>query len=173
MRNDFSRLLRSPGIRAGLIGGAAAALLSLLGLIPFFGCLTMPVSLVVYFGSGVLAAILQLRRRPRLATQNVTQAGFLAGLVAGLIDAIVGLLTVPLALAMTGGSQTIVTQLPVEITSLVDALGLTPQTVFGTAGLLVLAGLLALATIVLATLLSTLGSLLLAASRPSPGRPRP
>ena len=164
MRNDFSRLLHSPGIRAGLIGGAAAALLSLLGPLPFLGCLTLPVNMV---------AILQLRRRPRLATQNVTQAGFLAGLVAGLIDAIVGLLTVPLALAMTGGSQTIVTQLPVEITSLVDALGLTPQTVFGTAGLLVLAGLLALATIVLATLLSTLGSLLLAASRPSPGRPRP
>lgn len=167
MRDDLGRLLRSPGIRAGVIGGTLAALLSLLSLIPFFGCLTLPVSLLVYFGAGALAAVLQLRRRPRATTQGVTQAGFLAGLVTGLIDAIVGLLTVPLALALTGGSQAIVTQLPVEVTSLVDALGLAPETVFGTAGLLLLAAVIALATIVLATLLSTLGSVLLAASRPA------
>ncbi len=167
MRNDFSRLLRSPGIRAGLIGGTLAALLSLLSLIPFFGCLTMPVSLLVYFGSGVLAAVLHLRRRPRAGTQGVAQAGFLAGLLTGLIDAIIGLVTVPLALAMTGGSQVIVHQLPVEVTTLVDALGLTPQTVFGTAGLLLLAAIVAVATIVLATLLGTLGGLLMAASRPA------
>jgi hypothetical protein len=167
MRNDFGRLLRSPGIRAGLFGGTLAALLSLLSLIPFFGCLTMPVSLLVYFGTGVLAAVLHLRRRPRAPMQGVSQAGFLAGLLTGLIDAIVGLVTVPLALAMTGGSQAIIRQLPVEITGLVEALGLTPQTVFGTAGLLVLAVIVALATIVLATLLATLGSLLMAASRPA------
>ena len=132
----------------------------------------MPVSLLVYFGAGILAAVLHLRRRPRTPAQGVAQVGFLAGLLTGLIDAIVGLLTVPLALAMTGGSRAIISQLPVEVSSLVEALGLTPQTVFSTAGMLLLAVIVALATIVLATLLATLGSLLMAVSRPArPARP--
>ena len=87
-------MTRHPGLRAGILGAAASIILSLLALIPFFGCLIMPISLLLYVGIGMLAAYLQLRRRPQTSKQRIAQLGFLAGLVTGLADGVVGLATV-------------------------------------------------------------------------------
>ena len=157
-------MTRNPGLRAGILGAAASVILSLLALIPFFGCLIMPISLFLYLGIGMLAAYLQLRRRPHTSKQRVAQLGFLAGLVTGLADGVVGLATVPLALPLTGGSQAILAQLPPSVLDLVAGLGLAPADVFSTGGLFVLAALMAILTIVLATLLGTLGSIIYAAA---------
>lgn len=157
-------MTRNPGLRAGILGAAASVVLSLLALIPFFGCLIMPISLFLYLGVGMLAAYLQMRRRPHTSKQRLAQLGFLAGLVTGLVDGVVGLATVPLALPLTGGSGAILAQLPPSISDLIAGLGLAPADVFSTAGIFVLAALMALLTIVLATLLATLGSLIYAAT---------
>jgi hypothetical protein len=157
-------LTRHPGLRAGILGAAASIILSLLALIPFFGCLIMPISLLLYVGIGMLAAYLQLRRRPQTSKQRIAQLGFLAGLVTGLADGVVGLATVPLALPMTGGSEAILAQLPPWVADLLSGLGLAPADVFSTGGLFVLAALIAILTVVLATLLGTVGSLIYAAT---------
>ena len=127
-------MTRNPGLRAGILGAAASVILSLLALIPFFGCLIMPISLFLYLGIGMLAAYLQLRRRPHTSKQRVAQLGFLAGLVTGLADGVVGLATVPLALPLTGGSQAILAQLPPSVLDLVAGLGLAPAQLFSTGG---------------------------------------
>lgn len=157
-------LTRHPGIRAGLLGAIASIVFSLLALIPFFGCLIMPISLFLYLGVGMLAAYLQLRRRPQTSMQRCAQAGFLAGLITGLADGVMGLVTVPVALPLTGGSAAILAQLPPTVSDLVLSLGLTPAEVFSTAGIFVMAAILALLTIVGATLLGTLGSILVVAT---------
>ena len=82
----------------------------------------------------------------------------------GLADGVVGLATVPLALPMTGGSEAILAQLPPSVADLLSGLGLAPADVFSTSGLFVLAALIAILTVVLATLLATLGSLIYAAT---------
>ena len=46
----------SPSLKAGLIGAAAAVVLSLLGLIPCVGICTSLLMLVLYIGVGVLVA---------------------------------------------------------------------------------------------------------------------
>ena len=162
-------MTRHPGIRAGFLGAAASIVFSLLALIPFFGCLIMPVSLFLYQGVGMLAAHLQLRSRPqafmpRSAMQRSAQAGFLAGLITGLADGVIGLATVPVALPLTGGSEAILAQLPPSISDLVLSLGLAPADVFSTRGIFVLAALVALLTIVVGTILGTLGSILYVAA---------
>lgn len=156
-----------PGIRAGIIGAAVSVVLSLLALIPFFGCLLLPVSLIVYFGVGALAALFVVRRRPRASRQLIAQSGFLAGLITGLADALLGLAMTPLALWLTGGSEAILLQLPSSLADLIGSLGLTPAEVFSSSGIFVLAALLAIFTVVLATLLGVLGSILYSAA---PGR---
>lgn len=157
-------MTRHPGIRAGFLGAAASIVFSLLALIPFFGCLIMPVSLFLYLGVGMLAAHLQLRSRPQAFMQRSAQAGFLAGLITGLADGVIGLATVPVALPLTGGSEAILAQLPPSISDLVLSLGLAPADVFSTSGIFVLAALVALLTIVVATILGTLGSILYVAA---------
>jgi hypothetical protein len=45
-----------PGVKAGLVGGAALIVLNLVGLVPVLGCVALPLQLLFYIGIRVLAA---------------------------------------------------------------------------------------------------------------------
>jgi hypothetical protein len=73
----------SSGLKAGLIGAGVGLVLSLIGLIPFVGCCTGIIGLLVYAGVGVLAAYW-------LTPPRSAGAGAGAGAIAGLISGVGG-----------------------------------------------------------------------------------
>ncbi len=152
--------MNRPFLKAGLIGGAALVLISLIGLLPVVGCISLPLMLIGYVAVGALAAYWLPPRRE--AGPSAGQ-GALAGLIAGLISGLVNAILTPLGFAMSGGSQQLISQLPPETLLQLEQAGIDPNVLFGggtlagitllcclPAGLLVGAGLGALGGIILA-----------------------
>lgn len=153
-----------PWLKAGLIGGAALVVINLVGLVPVLSCLSLPLALVVYVVVGVLAASWL---PPRREAGPAAGQGALAGLVAGAIGGIAQTLLAPVALALSGGSQALISQLPPESLQVFRDAGLDPQMFFN-AG--TVAGVTALCClpvgIVVAAALAALGGLVYAAAKP-------
>ena len=124
-----------PGIKAGLIGGAVLVVLNLFGLLPVLGCISMPLQLLAYVGIGMLAGFWLAPRREggRAAGQ-----GAIAGLLAAAIGGIVSIVLAPVSLALTGGPQAILSQIPAESLAQLRSAGIDPSTLINsgtTAGL--------------------------------------
>ena len=153
-----------PGVKAGLIGGAMLVVLDLLGLVPVLGCLSLPLQLLGYIGIGILAGFWLAPRREggRAAGQ-----GAVAGLIAAAISGIVSVVLAAVSLALSGGSQAILSQLPTESLDALKSAGIDPNAVInpGTT-----AGLTAICCVPVGLLLGAglgaLGGLILAGIKP-------
>ena len=119
--------MKHPGVKAGLIGGIAAVLLNLVGLISVLACISLPLELLAYVAVGALAAYWL---PPRRETGRAAGQGAIAGLLAGLIGAVARTLLTPLGLAVSGGSQALISQLPPEALEAFTQAGLDPNLLF-------------------------------------------
>jgi hypothetical protein len=102
----------SSSIKAGLIGAAAAVVLSLLSLIPCIGCITSILGLLLYAGVGVLAAF--WLTPPRTAGAGAG-AGAIAGLITALAGGIVNMIITTIRFAAMGGPGAVMSQIPPEV----------------------------------------------------------
>ena len=62
--------MKSPALKAGLIGAAIVLVLNLIGIVPVIGCIGLPLELVAYVVIGALAA-LWMTPRARPAARRV------------------------------------------------------------------------------------------------------
>lgn len=76
---DKEEVTMSAWLKAGLVGIAILIVLNLIGLIPFLGCITAPLSLTAYIVVGVLAASYM---PPKRETGTAAGQGALAAVVA-------------------------------------------------------------------------------------------
>jgi hypothetical protein len=153
-----------PGVKAGLVGGAVLVILNLLGLVPVLGCLSLPLQLLAYVGIGVLAGFWLAPRREggRAAGQ-----GAIAGLIAAAIGGVVSIALAPVTLALSGGPQAILSQLPAESLAALRSAGIDPNTIINSG---TTAGLTAICCVPIGLLLGAglgaLGGLILAGVKP-------
>jgi hypothetical protein len=153
-----------PGVKAGLIGGAVLVVLDLLGLVPVLGCVSMPLQLLAYLGIGMLAGFWLAPRREggRAAGQ-----GAIAGLIMAAIGGVVSIALAPVSLALSGGPQAILRQLPPESLQALQTAGIDPRAIIN-AG--TTAGLTAICCVPVGLLLGAglgaLGGLILAGVKP-------
>ncbi len=156
--------MKSPALKAGLIGAAVLLVVNLIGLIPLLSCLTLPLELVAYIAVGVLAAFWMT---PRRETGRAAGQGALAGLIAGAVGGLIRAVLTPVSMALAGGSQVFLSQLPPESLQALQQAGIDPSTVFsgGTfAGIALLCCLPA--SLLLGAGLGALGGAIFAAARP-------
>lgn len=155
------------GLKAGLIGGAVAAVLQLVGLIPF-GCLGFFICLLilaVYVGTGVLAAYwLPI---PRSAGDGAG-AGAIAGVVAGIIGGIFSMIVSAIQFVITDGGAAIVSQMPPETLDILRDAGVNPSMFSGAAGIgavLAVGVLCCVGGMVFAAVLGAIGGAVFAAAQ--------
>jgi len=111
----------SSGIKAGLIGAAAAVVLALLGLVACLNCITPILTLLLYIAVGALAAYWMTP--PRTAGVGAG-AGAIAGLITGVVEGIVNMIIAGVRFASIGGQQAIISQIPPEVMEqLIEQLG--------------------------------------------------
>lgn len=153
-----------PFLKAGLYGGLALLITNLLGLIPVVGICTLPLSLLIYGAVGVLTAY--WTPPPRTAGYAAGQ-GALAGLIAGVIGGILQVILTPVSMAMTGGTQAFLNQLPAESLRQFEQLGIDPNAVFSSGTFAGFALLCCLpVTLLIGAGLGALGGLIYASMRP-------
>ena len=156
--------MKSPALKAGLIGAAIMLLLNLIGIIPVIGCIGLPLEMIAYLAIGALAAFWIA---PRREAGRAAGQGALAGLIAGAVSGILRALLTPVSMKLTGGTAAILSQVPPESLQQLQQAGIDPNMIFGggtMAGLVLLccfpAGLL------IGAGLGALGGVILAAAKP-------
>jgi hypothetical protein len=102
----------SSSVKAGLIGAAAAVVLSLLSLIPCLGCISSILGFLLYVAVGVLAAYWM--EPPRTAGAGAG-AGAVAGLITSLVGGIATMIVSTLRFLISGGAQAAMTQIPSQL----------------------------------------------------------
>jgi hypothetical protein len=153
-----------PGVKAGLVGGAILVGLNLFGLVPVVGCLAAPLQLLGYIGIGVLAGYWVA---PRREGGPAAGQGAIAGLIAAAIGGIVSIVLAPVSLAVSGGPQAILSQLPPDSIQALQSAGIDPNVIVSPA---TTAGLTAICCVPVGLLvgagLGALGGLILAGIKP-------
>ena len=153
-----------PGVKAGLIGGAVLIVLNLLGLVPVLGCVSVPLQLLGYVGIGMLAGFWLT---PRREAGRAAGQGAIAGLIAAAIGGVVSIALAPVSLALSGGPQAILSQLPAESLEALRSAGIDPNTIINSG---TTAGLTAICCVPVGLLLGAglgaLGGVILAGIKP-------
>jgi hypothetical protein len=156
--------MKSPALKAGLVGAGVMIVIGLVSLIPVLGCISLPLEWLAYIAIGALAGY--WLAPVRQAGQGAGQ-GALAGLIAGFVSGIVRTLLAPASLALSGGPQAIISQLPPESLQAFRSAGVDPSTFFGPG---MLAGFTAVcclpAGLLLGAALGALGGLIYASASP-------
>jgi len=148
------------GLKAGLIGGGVAVILTFTQLVPCLGCLTVPLMLLAYGVAGALAAY--WLPTPRTAGDGAA-AGAVAGAVAGALGGLAWMGVSVLMYSQMGGVDYIVQALPPEVLQMLQQYGIDPSTAFSsgmyTATSAVCCGVLSLSGIGLGALVGALFSM--------------
>jgi hypothetical protein len=156
--------MKNPALRAGLIGAGIMLFLNLVGLIPVIGCVALPLELVAYVAIGALAAFWVMP--PRVPGRGAGQ-GALAGLLVAVVSGIVRAVLAPLSLSLSGGTQTLINQLPPQSLDALQQAGIDPNALFGGG---TMAGLMLVCCLPLGLLLGAglgaLGGLIFASAKP-------
>ena len=156
--------MKSPALKAGLIGAAIVLVLNLIGIIPVIGCIGLPLELVAY---GVIGALAALWMTPRRAAGRAAGQGALAGLIAAAVSGVVRAILTPISMQLSGGTSAILSQVPPESLQALQQAGIDPNVIFGggTMAGLVLVCCLPLG-LMLGAGLGALGGLIFAAAKP-------
>jgi hypothetical protein len=156
--------MKSPAVKAGLIGAAIALFLNLVGIIPVIGCIGLPLELIAYIAIGALAGFWIA---PPRTTGRAAGQGALAGLIAGIASGIIRTILTPLSMKLSGGTSAMLSQLPPESLQQLQQAGLDPNVLFGGG---TMAGLVLICCLPLGLLLGAglgaLGGLIYAAAKP-------
>jgi hypothetical protein len=156
--------MKSPAVKAGLIGAAIALFLNLVGIIPVIGCIGLPLELIAYIAIGALAGFWTV---PPRTTGRAAGQGALAGLIAGIASGIIRTILTPLSMKLSGGTSAMLSQLPPESLQQLQQAGLDPNVLFGGG---TMAGLVLICCLPLGLLLGAglgaLGGLIFAAAKP-------
>jgi hypothetical protein len=113
-------------LKAGGIGAGVLILLNVLSLIPCVACITFILTLLVYIGVGILAALWMAP--PRTAGSGASN-GAMAAAVAALIGGLVNIVIMAIYSGVTGASQ--LSQVsPDQLQILIDA-GINPEMLVG------------------------------------------
>lgn len=156
--------MKSPALKAGLIGAAIVLVFNLVGIIPVIGCIGLPLELVAYVAIGALAAFWMT---PRREAGRAAGQGALAGLIAGAVGGILRAILTPLSIKLSGGTSAILSQLPAESLQSLQQAGIDPNVIFGGG---TMAGLVLVCCLPLGLLLGAglgaLGGLIFAAAKP-------
>jgi hypothetical protein len=156
--------MNQPWLRAGLIAAVVLIVVNLLGLVPGFGGLALPLQPVALAGAGALAASFML---PRRETRRAAGQGALAGLIAGLAGGIALVIMVGLGFSAAGGAQSIISQMPPEILQQYQQMGVDPTVLFTSGLMTAFAGVCCLPTnLIMGALLGALGGTIYAAAKP-------
>jgi hypothetical protein len=112
-------------LKAGGVGAGILLVLNLLGLIPCVGCITLILSLLVYVGVGVLAALWM--PAPRDGASGAKN-GAVAAIVAGLVSGVVNMVLAGIQFAISGTSQMTqaINDLPPDQAAALAELGISP-----------------------------------------------
>jgi len=156
--------MKSPALKAGLIGAVIVLVLNLIGVIPMIGCLGLPLELLGYVVIGALAAFWMT---PRRETGRAAGQGALAGLIASAVSGIVRAILTPVSMRLSGGTAAILSQVPPDSLQALQQAGIDPNVVFGGG---TMAGLVLVCCLPLGLLLGAglgaLGGLIYAAAKP-------
>jgi hypothetical protein len=156
--------MKSPALKAGLIGVVVVLVLNLIGIIPGIGCIGLPLELVAYIAIGALAGF--WIAPPRLTGRAAGQ-GALAGVIAGVASGIVRTILTPLSMKLSGGTSAILSQVPPESLQQLQQAGIDPNVIFGGG---TMAGLVLVCCLPIGLLLGAglgaLGGLIFAAAKP-------
>ncbi len=157
--------MKSPALKAGLIGAAIVLVLNLVGIIPVIGCIGLPLELVAYIAIGALAGFWIV---PPRVTGRAAGQGALAGLIAGVASGIIRTILTPLSMKLSGGTSAMLSQLPPESLQQLQQAGIDPNMIFngGTMAALVLVCCLPVG-LLLGAGLGALGGLIFAAAKPA------
>ena len=90
--------MKSPALKAGLIGAGIVLVLNLVGIIPVIGCVGLPLELVAY---GVIGTLAALWMTPRHAAGRTAGQGTLAG-VAAAVSGVVRAILTPVSMQLSG-----------------------------------------------------------------------
>ena len=156
--------MKSPALKAGLVGAGVLIVIALISLLPALGCLSVPLEWLAYLGTGALAAywLAPVRQAGRAAGQ-----GALAGLIAGLVAGLARTVLAPVSLGLSGGSQAIISQLPPQSLELFRQAGFDPALFFGAGGVTAFTAACCLPAALLGgVILGALGGLIYAAANP-------
>jgi len=115
------------GLKAGLVGGGVAAILSFTTFIPCLQCVSVPLMFLAYAMAGALAAY--WLPKPRTAGDGAA-AGAVAGAVAGALGGIVWMIVSAVSYSVMGGADYIVRNLPPESMDMLREYGMDPWAVF-------------------------------------------
>ena len=112
-------------LKAGGVGAGVLILLSVLGLIPCVGCLTLILSLAAYVGVGILAARWMAPPRDGASgAKNGAAAALVAGLVSGLVNIVIG--GIQFAIYGTSQMTEAINNLPPEQAAALAEAGISP-----------------------------------------------
>ena len=155
------------GLKAGLIGGAVALILTLLAQIPvnYVCCVCTVTTWLVYAGTGVLGAV--FLPPPRDAGSGAG-AGAIAGLIGGSASGLVWIFILIIELLMTGTSD-IMQNLDPQTMRQIKDLGWDPTTVAwlsGGAGMAIAGGGCCLANLAIGAGLGAVGGVIFGAAKP-------
>lgn len=158
----------SAWLKAGLVGVAILIVLNLIGLIPFLGCITAPLSLVAYIVVGVLAAsYLPPRRETGIAAGQGALAAIVAGFGGGVVALGIGMIQSAMGRAYQGAQ--LLSQIPPEIRNQLGDLGINPDLVAGFGGIgaaAICGSICCLGSILFAAVLGAIGAAIYAAVNP-------
>jgi len=156
--------MKSPALKAGLVGAVVVVVLNVIGLIPALSCISLPLELIAYVAIGALAGFWMT---PRRETRRAAGQGALAGLLAGAVSGVIRAILTPLSLNQTGGTQALLSQVPPESLQALQQAGIDPNTLFagGTIATLTLLCCLPLG-LLLGAGLGALGGLIFASAKP-------
>jgi len=152
----------SASVKAGLIGAAAAIVLSLLGLIPCVGCITAILGLLLYIAVGALAAY--WLDPPRTAGAGAG-AGAVAALITSLVGGVVNMAITGIRFAI-GGAADITSQIPPEVLEQLGEAGIElGKFAAGIGGVLGISAMCCIVGLALAAGLGAAGGAILAAAK--------
>ena len=154
--------MKSPALKAGLIGGLVLIVLNLMAIEPAVGCITVILELIVYAAIGALAARGML---PRRQPGRAAGLGALAAAIAALIGGLARTVITAVQLAVTD-SVAILSQLPAESLEQLRDAGIDPAAFTGPGMGVAVGAVCCGVALVVGAGLGALGGLIYAAVRP-------
>jgi hypothetical protein len=151
--------MTNTALKAGAIGGAVAVVVSLISLIPCVGCVSFILSILVYLGTGALAAYWLPAPRE---TGSAAGAGAIAAVIAGFIGGAINAIIAAIQVAITGSAQMLSQIPPEQLQQLQDA-GIDPSLLVGIPGVLICGSGCCLVGLIIAAALGAIGGVVLTA----------
>ena len=154
--------MSNPGVKAGLVGAAAAVLLSLMRIVPCIGCIASILGLAAYVGAGVLAAYWLT---PPRTTGDGAGAGAIAGLITALAGGVVSTIVGAIQFTLMGGQAAVLRDIPPESLRQLEQAGIDPSLFVSLGGIIGIEATCCVAGLVIAAVLGAIGGMIMASAK--------